>query len=872
MLKSQPTMSAAHVGAAGRRGAEYFGSFWKRFEILLDELDLTPKVTVAKELHVDNPRLVMLNLVMLLCAFLFAAVFYSMKLPHLLEIPYNTNTRIHFDYDSLIQAIVWNDAENQSVCNSTAVMCSNVCTHSFQTKCVPFDQFIEQMTSEHTFIPISSTNWNLSTGRQTEPASLMYFNSKLLMVLHHSANAQGSPSMPFASATLESTSASTAATVFLDGENKVWKIFSPGEQIAVRMTDLPWLAAGSPHASSFDSLFIHAAENGGLVTAHVDCYNKLYDAVDNCHGLDQSMLTGIRFRHVCLASLKWHSVPETSSTRISSSAALDVVNIRTGIFVQGTVGSGFGRYYDAVQLIMTLATLSVIITLPNKILRIFIMVGLGQLSKIYKRGIRERFDLEERSRDLCTEMLANHKVFELLAASDAGSDGKSISWFGLKQNFKDMQKCDGIGLSRVELDHMLNFSYANMLNKGKGKHASLTSMRQEIRDILRFGADRSQFGGFGDAYLTARDYMHSVTNQGRVLDFNSINELFRSKRGVSFLERLFTPAKLHRLAHVIEGRVCESEGTESFAVADLQGVRVVDAGGFREPTNECAAVQDEASGEAGAAAMGNQELEDKSPNSTTAAISPELNGQVLAEAAGREAGGEASLRSMLEDVTHRMRHLEERLSSMEANVATQGERAQQAVHPSTTPSKIGSSAPSEPIPRFPSGQADPCSSLDAELEAMVLAAKFVRVAASPNSLTAAEIKEPQQVASESLSLKRCIDLANAARQEAEKTVASLLEKYDCCLLELTKKAEETVSALRLAQIDEPPMARANGASSSTSSSGAPRSGSAGSTVERGTTTATNTAHAPVAARSRISPTRLTERQDAVTQYRAAPRT
>ena len=160
------------------------GSIWTRLELLLDELDLTPKVTVAKELHVDNPRLVILNCSLVLSAFVFLAVYFYYRRPHMIELPYTTSTTVYFDEKSLLEALGQTRSQDPDLCNSNPnSKCIQVCSNSLQSDCAPFDHSYEQMTPEHLFIPVAIRHFNLSQVGTPKPtiSKISYRAAQMLM-------------------------------------------------------------------------------------------------------------------------------------------------------------------------------------------------------------------------------------------------------------------------------------------------------------------------------------------------------------------------------------------------------------------------------------------------------------------------------------------------------------------------------------------------------------------------------------------------------------------------------------------------------------------------------------------------------------------
>eukprot|EP00930_Biecheleria_cincta_P079619 TRINITY_DN6752_c0_g1_i2.p1 TRINITY_DN6752_c0_g1~~TRINITY_DN6752_c0_g1_i2.p1 ORF type:complete len:434 (+),score=67.00 TRINITY_DN6752_c0_g1_i2:1094-2395(+) len=198
---------------------------------------------------------------------------------------------------------------------------------------------------------------------------------------------------------------------------------------------------------------------------------------------------------------------------------------------------------------MTLTTLAVVFEMPNKFLRVFLMVGLGQLSRIYRRGIRERFNLEERSQNVCTELLAHHKTLEMFSA-DAASEEGQLTLASIQTHFREILKDDTrTPLTKTEIDHMIAYAYYPLLKTDEAPDSTESSVKQDVKAMFGKVTSYMDFTGWKGRRLDPLASLYGVSGGGRILDFWNLCQLFRGSRKLSCIESIFTPSTLHQLAH-----------------------------------------------------------------------------------------------------------------------------------------------------------------------------------------------------------------------------------------------------------------------------------------------------------------------------------
>jgi len=221
--------------------------------------------------------------------------------------------------------------------------------------------------------------------------------------------------------------------------------------------------------------------------------------------------------------------------------------VEVGVFFESSDGSGFGRYLDLEFIVLTLGSFSVFFELPNKFLRVFVMIGLGHLSRIYKRGIREKFSLCADTGDLVVELMTHKLAWDELATESlSGDGGKCISYDQMRERFADLVETRGCRLNAEELDRLIRFTMASVQDAELSR-AKSHGLRQEAKDTL--------FGRHTDELvepmhpLSVDTYMKCVSGRNHIVDLNALATMFNSRRKAGFLERVFTPARVRRAIH-----------------------------------------------------------------------------------------------------------------------------------------------------------------------------------------------------------------------------------------------------------------------------------------------------------------------------------
>jgi len=236
---------------------------------------------------------------------------------------------------------------------------------------------------------------------------------------------------------------------------------------------------------------------------------------------------------------------------------------RTFVRVVGKQGTSFFRAYDFNAIMLYLTSALVLLALPKRFITFFALNCLGQLSKIYRKVVRQDFGVRYACARAVLQSVSQLASFNELADC-RGPDGTyfaGISKKHLRRCLQDVVRNRSDELDEKEVAVLAEFAYSQVLL------AQQRQDRQRKRENSFF-FDLGDLGAFDiDESIAKRE--EAKTNildidafcqatASEIIGLDTLARLFDADRKIWLGERLFTPHDISRKVHSEPGKVSKN--------------------------------------------------------------------------------------------------------------------------------------------------------------------------------------------------------------------------------------------------------------------------------------------------------------------------
>jgi len=551
-----------------------YSRFWERLDIIFEA-----KLKVAREVKIDNPRLVACYWLLTLIAVIAIAIRWFVLLSHTATLPILVSTHVTVNQASFKNMISLNLTSVHLCQESDAWLmpqatCRKMC-HFDQREndCRAPYNVVQQIDSQNIFVAASFSEQKLlEHGSRVEPlgapdlgdTDVLPALKEFSMHLEYFLEIQGTASWPL-ERIQRGQSSLEQMTVILDSESKPWKAIPPGQAISLHFADLPVVTAGLPQdlVQAPHRLLKAAAEQGGLIEIVTNCYGNTRDAAYSTTRSytafsvydDFAELVGTYSGSICLISAKWMGERHRLVSYQGGSMKLS-----QGMKFRSRDGGGFWRVTDLEVSLMSITSAIILLFLPRRIMRAFALTSLGHLSNIYRNALEENFDVRRECADIAVRLMSHSLAFSRLTDKAAPNIIRKEQMF---KQLKYILQNHEHEIDNEELHRMVSFCFSTAaLNKSfTGAFDEIRSTFKRLRkNLARAGGMKWRLASEKAAPSTSDSmsidsFMVAATSNEKI-NFDSIKRLFDKDRYVFCLEKWFTPSELKRAIHENEGQNC----------------------------------------------------------------------------------------------------------------------------------------------------------------------------------------------------------------------------------------------------------------------------------------------------------------------------
>mmetsp|Transcript_98340 Transcript_98340/g.194912 ORF Transcript_98340/g.194912 Transcript_98340/m.194912 type:complete len:915 (-) Transcript_98340:70-2814(-) len=328
-------------------------------------------------------------------------------------------------------------------------------------------------------------------------------------------------------------------TVLINNKGVPGKKFPPGSDATLTLKELLVAAQGLPKRLLGGTELAWEVFRDGLeLNVDVLCFNNDRELAAGVGHTDAegdwnlgasigAPVCALRVRYMrCCASF---SAPEMT--------AAGSVTIKRAVVVRATTTTTRMVYLSASELMIALSSYLILLLIPGKVIRWFMLTCLGQLSRLYQRVIIQSFDIQREAATMAVMLMANSVSFLELSDCFTGQNKfPGISRARMKERLRAaLQQRPEI--SDDELSAFVATCFEN-LRWGMGDQL-------DIRKSLRKSLQGDQHEEDQDEDAIDIDTFNVHCSMDNAIDLQAAVDLFDQDRRRWPLELLFTPARLH---------------------------------------------------------------------------------------------------------------------------------------------------------------------------------------------------------------------------------------------------------------------------------------------------------------------------------------
>lgn len=457
--------------------------------------------------------------------------------------------------------------------------------------------------------PPTATEW---LGAQQFATSLIPAVKDLSLQLSYEYMAEQALPYPSSRSTVSAYASSlNASTVVLDGNGIPVQVWPAGQDIIIKLPQMIAMSRGLPAGYAAELPLVRDVwMNGAEIIVQVDCYSDEEDVSSALTDLSGGSLASqakqalINLKNriqrvididnpLCVVHFSWSSAPGITGAEYyvitdqsgPETGQLKLLRKSKGLRIRSEKGFGTKRAVDLNAIVLALTSALVLLSIPKRILTVFIKLCLGHLSRIYRRMLVEDFDIKDQCGSVAVRLMTHSVPFVELADTADILGRAGISKRRLKERFREMVK-HRRAIDDSELEALVEFCYEQAITSaGPAQHAL------HWRSKLRFNAkemkedpDRAEKGQpegeagaidpSGKAHthhsMLDIDAFSSACSANEPMNFEAVVDLFDKDRKLGFLERFFMPKPLWKAIYDIKANTtAEGEPTSPALVKSL---------------------------------------------------------------------------------------------------------------------------------------------------------------------------------------------------------------------------------------------------------------------------------------------------------------
>eukprot|EP00930_Biecheleria_cincta_P042646 TRINITY_DN29340_c0_g1_i1.p1 TRINITY_DN29340_c0_g1~~TRINITY_DN29340_c0_g1_i1.p1 ORF type:complete len:743 (+),score=116.69 TRINITY_DN29340_c0_g1_i1:25-2253(+) len=304
---------------------------------------------------------------------------------------------------------------------------------------------------------------------------------------------------------------SHAITLIINHDRSVRNVYQPGEEIVKNVLEISEMAG--------DPLTFEAGRSGRQIQASVNCFTDTADMPPLTWG-DQKVMSPSQWTPVCIIEAELVGKSTLEQVSINSTH----YKMKTSWKLEAVPGSSYSRIFSTSAIITMLISIVVLMGLPVKIIKLFMLNFLGTISILYKRLFLQAFSIDASMQQMITRMIGSGPAYAQLL-DKPGSEAVSKQRF--EEELGKIFSCRGHPLGSMQLDSLVKLCFDHQT------HKEPRTTRSDVADA--FGSDG-------------------------VLTLELIANLLDATRPRTILEKAFSPLPIRKL--VSAGRKAMEEGED----------------------------------------------------------------------------------------------------------------------------------------------------------------------------------------------------------------------------------------------------------------------------------------------------------------------
>jgi len=198
---------------------------------------------------------------------------------------------------------------------------------------------------------------------------------------------------------------------------------------------------------------------------------------------------------------------------------------------------GYLRFVSLANILLNITSALVLLSLPQRFVLFFATTCLGQLSKIYKQVIYERFDLKTEVSGITTRLMTSSAAFVQLEDVDGTENGGAgISRKRMSERLREVLRNRSSTLDSYEVEQLVDYCFKAVTSTRKTRTA-FQLLVEEVTGLFKKGREPEVVVSPCidiDAFSVA-----STSNER--ISFATVVDWFDADRRLTWLEKLFTP-------------------------------------------------------------------------------------------------------------------------------------------------------------------------------------------------------------------------------------------------------------------------------------------------------------------------------------------
>lgn len=334
-------------------------------------------------------------------------------------------------------------------------------------------------------------------------------------------------------------------TVLLDSRGVPGKRFPSGAEVKLTLKELLNAAQNLPQQLLQGTEPAWEVFRDGLeLNVEVQCYND--DTELSSAGVDQSgndaewTLGATSKLPVCVLQVKF--VRCCSTFAAPEVTAEGNVVMSRGVLVQASTSTTVMWLPSSSRLLLSFTSILVLLQVPLKVVRWFMLTFLGQLSQIYKRVIIEQFDIQKEAATMAVNLMSNSVSFlELSDCVTGKQEFPAVSRSRMEERLRAALQQQHHVLNDSEISAFVSCCFES-LQLGVGDRLAIG----REPDISTISTPSSCKGGEVAEDVIDIDTFNMHCSTGNAVDLRAAVEFFDQDRYRCPLEWLFTPQRLEQ--------------------------------------------------------------------------------------------------------------------------------------------------------------------------------------------------------------------------------------------------------------------------------------------------------------------------------------